>query len=496
MGFALYCNKQLVEFAGKTLPPAVSNYDIHDKELTAALYGVMRFRMYIARSSKCTVHIDNDIALGYLKRANECQGRSLRIVNKILQFPRLEFVRVVSAANASDLPSRMCWKREDLADQIVTVKTEVNPDKIAKHTSKCEDLIQQCHVDEDHVAFFFETVGQVGFVADGLMANPRDVAVLCHRLFGHCAVFRLKKLLSFAAPNMKFPESMLKEILAECEECSEQKRELPKSKITKRWIPEKPGDLVSIDHFTFTQCKDEAGFIATLTIRDEFSKHVLSCPVKSYSIEEALHHIRLYIVMLGNVSRLHADNFFQCKTLQDYCDNEDIQLTFSPVASPTGNGSAERVHRQFRFIFPIVLEKSSLSNRHWSEASYITAKILNLTPSSVHGYPPIVVLRGCLSADIFRSYSSPEPLETIWKKVRTSLIRRQEGNINLPSKNQGKGRILPPGTRVMFYSGVDGKRTYLAKVLVDHGVSCLIEKEGKWTRFGVVLAHKSRLRVL
>ena len=174
--------------------------------------------------------------------------------------------------------------------------------------------------------------------------------------------------------------------------------------------------------------------------------HCVSCPVKSYSIEEALHHVRLYIAMIGSISRLHADNFFQCRTLQDYCDNEEIKLTFSPVASPTGNGSAERVHRQFRFIFPIILKNSHLSNRHWSEASYVTAKILNLTPSSVHGYPPIVVMRGCLSADIFRNYRCPEPLEEIWKKVRKSLLDRQSSNVNLPSAHQGKGKILPVGT--------------------------------------------------
>ena len=142
------------------------------------------------------------------------------------------------------------------------------------------------------------------------------------------------------------------------------------------------------------------------------------------------------------------------------------------------------------------MKNANISIHHWSEACYLTTKMMNLTPSSVHGFPPIMIIRGCLSAEVFRNYTPPIPLEEIWKQVHASLKKKQESRLNLPSKNRGKGKILEPGTKVMIYSGVDGKKTYTGKVILDHGVTCLVEKDGVWNRFGTVLAHKSRLRVL
>ena len=94
-------------------------------------------------------------------------------------------------------------------------------------------------------------------------------------------------------------------------------------------------------------------------------------------------------------------------------------------------------------------------------------------------------------------FSTPSiPLEEIWAQVHASLKKKQENRLNLPSRNKGKGKILEPGTKVMIYSGVDGKKTYTGKIILDHGVTCLVEKDGVWNRFGTVLAHKSRLRAL
>ena len=491
LGFNLYDEKhQIVEFGGKKIKPEEKNYPIHEKEMSAILAGVQKYASYICRAKKTIVHTDSELALGYLTRQSECTGRSLRLLSRIMQYPRLEFVRVHTSKNNSDLESRLVWE-----DDLVTPQNSVN---ISTPGEKFEE--KQVYLSDQGQLESPEVIDAVTLlVHDSIIENLDipSVILALHAIYNHCSAKRLQKLIKLAF-GIHFSVYKIDKIVQECADCLESKREVPKNTITKKRIASRPLEIVSLDHFTWSKIPDSNGFCSILTIKCEHSKHICAIPVKTYSIQEVLHYINVYIMMLGKMDHLHCDNFFKSKEFIDFCEEQGITYSFNPAWCPK-TCQVERVHKDFRRIFPIVLRNSGIPDHQWSEAAYAVASTLNLTPTQSHGYPPMLLMRGCLQADIYLDFQCKKSLEELHKEVFKKLTENRDKQLHLPGKNKGVNKPLKEGTKIRVFLGQNADKPQDAIVILDNGITCTIQKldkKGNFVkgRYGIIVVHKERIR--
>ena len=282
-------------------------------------------------------------------------------------------------------------------------------------------------------------------------------------------------------------------MLDSCQDCLFYRRELPGNVIAKRPVPRRPNEIVALDHFTFAG-KEIRGYTHILTLRDEFTRFVTAIPVYTASHAEVIHYLQVYIICFGDLKSIVCDNFFRGKAMEDFCATSNIDLRHSVVYKGSSNPFAERIHRSFRKLFPIMLEKSEIPINRWSEIVYLTCNIINQTPCDSTGYPPCLLQKGYFTSTLFAFAGESSPLESVWKKALENSNRNRDKRLRPPSKNKGIANRLEEGTEVYIFLGTESDKKVRAKVLLDMGVSVLVRKlEGRKDRFNEIVVHKSKI---
>ena len=250
--------------------------------------------------------------------------------------------------------------------------------------------------------------------------------LLWHEHHYHLGAKRLWRLMNLTCKNPPSRASVEKAI-STCLRCSANKTLLPRTTVGKIPVPDMPGVYISIDHFSpMGHVRDERGFTTALTIKDRFSKVVMCIPCYSHSHQEVVEHLRLYTQLNGTPKIIKMDNFFSdSKEMESFLLNFGITAHFAPAYHPQSNGDVEIVHRQFRKIIPLIMQRSKLKLTHWADACHIAANFVNFTPHTSHGEAPIFVHRGHISKSLFQM-SKNNVNEKLYTKVKRALQKKRD----------------------------------------------------------------------
>ena len=123
----------------------------------------------------------------------------------------------------------------------------------------------------------------------------------------------------------------------------------------------------------------------------------------------------------SKIKRLHTDNEFKSKELDNITKDKGIIITYSAPYSHEQNGSAERINRTLFNKVRALLISSNLARKYWAEALVSSVYLYNRTPNSSINYKTPYELRYNEIPDIsnIRTWGSlvykKEPIELISK---------------------------------------------------------------------------------
>ena len=553
LGFILYDSSgRIVELGGRMVNDTESRYAIYELELLAIAEAIEHYKLYIARASKLHILSDSKIARDVIISAKSCPStRCLRFATKIQQCP-VEFdIKYISTSdNPADFWSRdIPFDYENLekvpvrvtippiaASEAKTTLTQGNLDdkKSNPKSTKiettnfctlssegcwvlekaCENVI---HLEKDDNAW----AHSVGAVLTRSMAKKMaksekitpspeqviptnldskaestDKILQWHERHYHLGAARLWSLMRLVCDKPPSRKEIEKAI-QKCARCLEQRRLIPKTTTWSISVPDQPGISISIDHFTpFGHRADHRGYSTCLSIKDRFSKVIMSIPCYSHAHAEVVYHLQLYLQINGVPREIKMDNYFRSsRKMTNFLESHDIRPVYAPAYHPASNGDVEIVHKQLRKILPLIIENSRIPVSEWADACHIAANFINSTPHTVHGKVPIMVHRGYTSHEIFdHRRNIPKKTSVMWSEVKQRLEAQSERNIHL-TKNWTR---LDPGTKVYLLLGDNNSckvQKVPATVVVDYGLTILAEKHEQTSsgRYDIIPVHKSQV---
>lgn len=120
-----------------------------------------------------------------------------------------------------------------------------------------------------------------------------------------------------------------------------------------------PLDTLHLDHLGPMPSTNK-NYNYILTIIDAFSKFVWIFPTKTVTAQESVNKVKTLTAVFGNPKRIICDHgtSFTAEVFKEHCSSENIELVFTTVGVPRGNGQVERIHR----IIISVLAKLSIDN--------------------------------------------------------------------------------------------------------------------------------------
>ena len=177
--------------------------------------------------------------------------------------------------------------------------------------------------------------------------------------------------------------------------------------------------------------------------------------------------------------------------MNHWSQQHDISLLYTPIYHPKSNGSVERVHRELNRLIPKALRALGMTIEQWSRCLVFVANLLNSTPHSVTGFAPEVLQKGYLTDEIYLyTANGRHNMQEMWDIARGRLIKASVQREHLPKPPAAAA--IEPGTRVRIV--IPGRLPVSAKVLIDYGLTCLIEKlEGRNDRFKKLVVSKAHL---
>ena len=312
-----------------------------------------------------------------------------------------------------------------------------------------------------------------------------------HVALGHIGFKRLIKSIRLAVPFIKWPDSLVKDVLRLCPICLKNKREIPSTSISPRYFPKTPMEVVSIDHFSFSKLRDERGYVTTLSIKSEMSKHITSVPCRTYNHSEICNYLSMYQICFGRIVKLVADNAISSFELEKYCEMYGITLANSLAWDPCSNGVVECQHKWLRAVLPVLVIEMKLPANKWVDALMPACEIYNNSIHSSTLYAPNQLMIGVLSDEFYGNVKSDKLVKEMWKEASENNEKAILSRIKLPTFHQSGSKIWEPGTRVIIHPN-RGKKLF-GTVLHDSGTSCKIIKDGNHTRFQTILYKKSKL---
>ncbi|KAF1326177.1 Pol protein, partial [Globisporangium splendens] len=426
-------HERVVSYQSRQLRPAERNYPVHDKELLAMKYPLVKFRVYLLGEERFAIYTDH----ASLRTAAKTPHLSQRMARWFSFFAEYNFVvhykpgktKILADAlsrrpdydpktksEGTDGACRLC---EDVQAIAVRAATTVREEIVEGYKSDetCQDLLKyfkdpsdkalqglpsrtrsRVHRFRVHNGLLYYAVEQ-GDTARVVVPNDEG---LRHRLLyeyhgspsgGHLG--REKTFLSLSRdyywPHMY---KWVRKYVRTCEICQRVKPSgSTQAPLRSLAVPSDSWKSVSMD-FIFGLPRDTHGRSGILVFVDRFSKIVHLAPVSDKISAE-----KTAKVFVDVVFRLHGlpveivsdrDTCFTSKFWRALFGLLDTKLSMSTAAHPETDGQTERVNR----VLEDVLRSYATSFGEWSEFLPLAEFALNNSTHVSTGHSPFYVNYG------------------------------------------------------------------------------------------------------
>ncbi|KAF1313441.1 Pol protein, partial [Globisporangium splendens] len=426
-------HERVVSYQSRQLRPAERNYPVHDKELLAMKYSLVKFRVYLLGEERFAIYTDH----ASLRTAVKTPHLSQRMARWFSFFAEYNFVvhykpgktniladalsrrpdyDPKSKSEDTDGACRLC---EDVQAIAVQATTTVREEIVEGYKSDetCQDLLKyfkdpsdkalqslpartrsRVHRFRVHNGLLYYAVEQ-GDTARVVVPNDEG---LRHRLLyeyhdspsgGHLG--REKTFLSLSRdyywPHMY---KWVRKYVRTCEICQRVKPSgSTQAPLRSLAVPSDSWKSVSMD-FIFGLPRDKHGRNGILVFVDRFSKMVHLAPVSDKISAEMTAKVFVDVVF-----RLHGlpveivsdrDTRFTSKFWRALFGLLDTKLSMSTAAHPETDGQTERVNR----VLEDVLRSYATSFKEWSEFLPLAEFALNNSTHVSTGHSPFCVNYG------------------------------------------------------------------------------------------------------
>ncbi|KAF1332749.1 reverse transcriptase, partial [Globisporangium splendens] len=426
-------HERVVSYQSRQLRPAERNYPVHDKELLAMKYSLVKFRVYLFGEERFAIYTDH----ASLRTAVKTPRLSQRMARWFSFFAEYNFVVHYKPGKTNILADALsrrpdydpktksedtdgaCRLCEDIQAIAVQATTTVREDIVEGYKSDetCQDLLKYFKDPSDKAlqglpprtrsrAHRFRVHNGLLYYAveDGDTARvvvPNDEG-LRHRLLyeyhdnpsgGHLG--REKTFLSLSRdyywPHMY---KWVRKYVRTCEACQRVKPSgSTQAPLRSLAVPSDSWKSVSMD-FIFGLPRDKHGRNGILVFVDRFSKMVHLAPVSDKISAEMTAKVFVDVVF-----RLHGlpveivsdrDTRFTSKFWRALFGLLDTKLAMSTAAHPETDGQTERVNR----VLEDVLRSYATSFKEWSEFLPLAEFALNNSTHVSAGHSPFYVNYG------------------------------------------------------------------------------------------------------
>ncbi|KAF1334458.1 reverse transcriptase, partial [Globisporangium splendens] len=426
-------HERVVSYQSRQLRPAERNYPVHDKELLAMKYSLVKFRVYLLGEERFAIYTDH----ASLRTAVKTPHLSQRMARWFSFFAEYNFVVHYKPGKTNILADALsrrpdydpktksedtdgaCRLCEDVQAIAVQATTTVREDIVEGYKSDetCQDLLKyfknpsdkalqglpsrtrsRVHRFRVHNGLLYYAVEQ-GDTARVVVPNDEG---LRHRLLyeyhdstsgGHLG--REKTFLSLSRdyywPHMY---KWVRKYVRTCEICQ---RVNPsgstQAPLRSLAVPSDSWKSVSMD-FIFGLPRDKHGRNGILVFVDRFSKMVHLAPVSDKISAEMAAKVFVDVVF-----RLHGlpveivsdrDTRFTSRFWRALFGLLDTKLAMSTAAHPETDGQTERVNR----VLEDVLRSYATSFKEWSEFLPLAEFALNNSTHVSTGHSPFYVNYG------------------------------------------------------------------------------------------------------
>ncbi|KAF1336548.1 reverse transcriptase, partial [Globisporangium splendens] len=426
-------HERVVSYQSRQLRPAERNYPVHDKELLAMKYSLVKFRVYLLGEERFAIYTDH----ASLRTAAKTPHLSQRMARWFSFFAEYNFVVHYKPGKTNILADALsrrpdydpktksedtdgaCRLCEDVQAIAVRAATTVREEIVEGYKSDetCQDLLKyfkdpsdkalqglpsrtrsRVHRFRVHNGLLYYAVEQ-GDTARIVVPNDEG---LRHRLLyeyhdspsgGHLG--REKTFLSLSRdyywPHMY---KWVRKYVRTCEICQRVKPSgSTQAPLRSLAVPSDSWKSVSMD-FIFGLPRDTHGRNGILVFVDRFSKMVHLAPVSDKISAE-----KTAKVFVDVVFRLHGlpveivsdrDTRFTSKFWRALFGLLDTKLSMSTAAHPETDGQTERVNR----VLEDVLRSYATSFKEWSEFLPLAEFALNNSTHVSTGHSPFYVNYG------------------------------------------------------------------------------------------------------
>ncbi|KAF1313283.1 Pol protein, partial [Globisporangium splendens] len=426
-------HERVVSYQPRQLRPAERNYPVHDKELLAMKYSLVKFRVYLLGEERFAIYTDH----ASLRTAVKTPHLSQRMARWFSFFAEYNFVVHYKPGKTNILADALsrrpdydpktksedtdgaCRLCEDVQAIAVQATTTVREEIVEGYKSDetCQDLLKyfkdpsdkalqglpsrtrsRVHRFRVHNGLLYYAVEQ-GDTARVVVPNDEG---LRHRLLyeyhdnpsgGHLG--REKTFLSLSRdyywPHMY---KWVRKYVRTCEICQRVKPSgSTQAPLRSLAVPSDSWKSVSMD-FIFGLPRDKHGRNGILVFVDRFSKMVHLAPVSDKISAEMAAKVFVDVVF-----RLHGlpveivsdrDTRFTSKFWRALFGLLDTKLSMSTAAHPETDGQTERVNR----VLEDVLRSYATSFKEWSEFLPLAEFALNNSTHVSTGHSPFYVNYG------------------------------------------------------------------------------------------------------
>ncbi|KAF1323098.1 Pol protein, partial [Globisporangium splendens] len=407
-------HERVVSYQSRQLRPAERNYPVHDKELLAMKYSLVKFRVYLLGEERFAIYTDH----ASLRTAVKTPHLSQRMARWFSFFAEYNFVvhykpgktNILADAlsrrpdydpktksEGTDGACRLC---EDVQAIAVRAATTVREEIVEGYKSDetCQDLLKWT-LPTKHCKVFRRAQDREFTAPEVVVPNDEG---LRHRLLyeyhdspsgGHLG--REKTFLSLSRdyywPHMY---KWVRKYVRTCEICQRVKPSgSTQAPLRSLAVPSDSWKSVSMD-FIFGLPRDTHGRNGILVFVDRFSKMVHLAPVSDKISAE-----KTAKVFVDVVFRLHGlpveivsdrDTRFTSKFWRALLGLLDTKLSMSTAAHPETDGQTERVNR----VLEDVLRSYATPFKEWSDYLPLAEFALNNSTHVSTGHSPFYVNYG------------------------------------------------------------------------------------------------------
>lgn len=439
-------NEKVVTFVSRTLKGPELNMFTTEKELKAVVWSLEKLNSYI-RASKIYLKMDHK-ALLFLFRCGFGGQRIQRWIMKLQEY-NIYIDHVPGKENCvADFLSRQNLEGYSTGKPLTELTIALlRTQKFSIELDKLMRKLPEMQRSDESLKSVFEKIEKKeknpfrinnnlllkkGFKGGYRIVIPTTIIdkliIEIHEVYGHIGAKKIVRMISedFFIKNLNH---RARKLLLSCDSCQKNKiLTRPCLAPMENIIPEKPGDLLSVDFFG--PLPATRGNLKSILITvDAFSRFVVLYPIRRQTTKTAIRKIfDDYIPKYGKVSRIINDHGsqFTSPVWFDKLEEENVKMILSSVRHPQSN-ICERTNRELGRFF-----RTFTSENHsgWGFYVKVIQEILNETIHDTTGFTPIELHLGKTPTRVWTKYlrSAVEhedpPLETKIALARERILKK------------------------------------------------------------------------